>query len=365
LNLDIFKIEKEGGNLPFVEICEKVSGVNNTQWDIKFIRLIIRYITRLFGYKNSGVILIVLEKIVIKFQLHSLKKARYINYLININRFRVNYLEALSTKNLIKSVEIKITWAEYSIRHSMSSKARFTARQFLTLLANYGMYTKNISKINLIKASKISNENFYIYGPNANNKPLIQYSDYTIIYCKPIDNSEFYFRKNMLFLNSIYYRSKVSINPSLKSDLEKKYNQIFVSCRESNLEKPFIRSLFPIGDSLASSMALGRILYNLIRLYGKFNCVIEGFDFYLESETYKPYYPTLTKDSEDRINEQRICKGLADHDAVYNFLYVKHLLQNINLIDSAFFKDIIQLNANQYLEKLNEHRDFSSLNIKN
>ena len=50
-------------------------------------------------------------------------------------------------------------------------------------------------------------------------------------------------------------------------------------------------------------MALGRILYNLIDSYGIINCIIEGYDCYLDSEAYSKNYPSLMKKGNKVIEE--------------------------------------------------------------
>jgi hypothetical protein len=124
------------------------------------------------------------------------------------------------------------------------------------------------------------------------------------------------------------------------------------------LEKPIIRANFPIGDNIASPMALGRLLYNLMMKYGSFTCVIEGFDFYLDKKMYASYYPSL---SMDKNQEQLICSGLAAHDSLYNFLYAKELVKKLDIIDSQDFKALVEMSGKLYLEELSKIRDFKTL----
>ena len=60
--------------------------------------------------------------------------------------------------------------------------------------------------------------------------------------------------------------------------------------------------------------------------------------------------------------ELEYCISLVDHDFMFNFVITKKLLENINLIDSADFKKIIQLKSREYADRLFQARDFSTLN---
>ena len=105
-------------------------------------------------------------------------------------------------------------------------------------------------------------------------------------------------------------------------------------------------------------MALGRLLYNLVLQYGTFNCVIEGFDFYLDKKMYASYYPSMSIDKEQ---EQLICSGLAAHDPLYNFLYSKELTEILDIADSDSFKSLIEMSSKSYLEELSKIRNFNTL----
>ena len=113
-----------------------------------------------------------------------------------------------------------------------------------------------------------------------------------------------------------------------------------------------------MSENLASPMALGRLLYNLVMEYGVFSCVIEGFDCYLDKGMYASYYPTLSK---DKRQEQLICSGLAGHDALYNFLYIKEVAGMLDITDSVDFKKIIGMSGRLYLDKLSQIRKFETL----
>jgi hypothetical protein len=343
---------------PFKEVSEIVVGIDNKKPVIKFIRLFIRYLTRITGYifaaKVLGLILFSLKSRV------NSRNMKYNLYLLEINKLRNEYLNCLSKNNLHEAVLKKNQWAEFVSNNSSSQISRWNSRRYLSLLSRYGYYHKKIEGCEIdIKVE--SKKKFYIFGPNASVMPSSKYDEYVLVLCKPIDIEVGLFDEHILFINSHYYNNVVCNDKKLKNELIKKNDKIFVSCREAILSDHFIRSKFPIGDQLASSMALGRILYNLIKTYGKFSCIIEGFDFYLDQNPYKEYYPTLTRDKHSMINEQVICSSLAHHDALYNFLFVKEIVEKLDLVDSSDFCKIINLSGKDYLDKLSKFRKFEVL----
>ena len=267
----------------------------------------------------------------------------------------------MSQGDLVAAVQKKKEWLVYSYSFSKNRIVRNSSRKYLELLDSNEMHhfkkTNNFNE----KQYKPSKDKFYIYGPNSESKPSESYHDFNIVFTKPIDNVPNVFKSNILYLNSVFYKSRVENNPEYLEEITSSYQKLFVSCRNSKLNFPFERSKFPIGSHIASPMALGRILYDLRFRYGNITCVIEGFDFYLEQESYKNYYPSLTKTEDNKINEQIICKGLADHDFLFNFLYVKDLCKDFEIIDSSEFKKKISLSPIQYIETLSTNRDFKTL----
>ena len=344
--------------VPFREICGAVGGIDDKMPIIKSARLFIRFLTRIVGYANSSKVL-GLALLVTRSGSKSRTKS-YIRYILAINKIRIEYLGSLSNNKLHEAVLKKNEWAELALKESMSLVSRRTAKGYLSLLSKHGHHNGEYRECTYA-AAKVSEKKFYIYGPNANAGPSSKYEDYVLVMMKPMDIDVGAYNKAMLFLNSQYYSTAVCKNEKLKSELIAKYQEIYVSCREAVLSEPFIRSKFPMGDQLASPMALGRVLYNLMMRYGKFSCVIEGFDFYLDSAMYGKYYPTLNRDKNNMINEQVICSSLADHDALYNFLYVKEIVEKIDIVDSVDFKSTIELTGERYLNELSRVRTFESL----
>lgn len=343
--------------VPFREISETVTGIDNTSAPIKAARLGVRYLTRAFGYAIAGNLL----RLVPRGLRARVKRPRtkYLLYLIEVNRLRIEYLCALCDNDLPEAVRRKNRWAEVTLRESRSLRARWDAKGYLALLSRHGHYDKEFAAPRRC-ASATSDRVFYIYGPNAGGPPKAEYGEHTLVLTKPLDGDISPFAGSILFVNSMYY-AKMLREDSLRRSIIGSYGTVFVSCREAPVSAPFIRAKFPMGGNIASSMALGRVLYNLLRTYGRFRCVIEGFDLYLDSSAYAAYYPHLARNSDKSISERVICKALADHDALYNFLYVKELVAETEMIDSSEFRAIMSLTGSGYLAALAKVRNFRSL----
>lgn len=339
-------LSKNSYQEPFMEICEQVKSIDNNSFSIRLVRLIIRYTVRIFGYKISIHLLANFQK-----RSSNNDKLSYILYLLNLNRLRLENILSIKEKGFLLSIDSKISWAEYQLTFSKSLRSRLTAKKFLKLLADNDKYNTELNS-RFKNYRKTSSKKFYIFGPNSDRLPNNLYNDFTLVLPKPIEGS-LTFSEKILFLNSIYYNNKVISDPVLEKKLLVNYNQIFVSCKISEINEPFKRSKFPLGDNLCSAMGLGRILYNLLESYGKFTCIIEGFDFYLKENSYKKYYPSLIHE-----NEYQTVKSLYDHDPLFNFLYVKELLESIELIDSFEFKKILSQDTEMYLKNLSSVREY-------
>jgi len=344
-------------NTFFIEIYDTGPGYHNKSILIKFLRVSIRYSARLLGYKKTLFLLELCQS-----SLQYLNKS-YFNYLLGLNISCIKHIISLYSIGIESSVSVKNNWSEYVLAQSKNYKSRVNARMYLSLLSRHGLYKPKFRKFdsvinqNLIKRS--TDKKFYIYGPNAENSPNTKYKDYTLVLSKDIElkNS---FKEKFLFSNSHTFRSSISKDSKLQSLLVNKYDKVMVNCLHSKLPSNFERAKFPIGDNISSPMALGRILYNLIHQYGRFTCVIEGFDFYLDNKMYSSYYPYRAGINSTNI-EQVICDSLRTHDAVYNFLYVKELCSYLDINDSISFNQLIKMSGSKYLMKLDEVRSFDLL----
>lgn len=341
----------------FREICETTAGIDNKSPVIKLARLFIRYLVRTVGYPAAARILGLLLR-AIKGSGTS-RVTGYIRYLMEINKLRIEYIDALANNNLYAATLKKNQWAEVTLKNSMSRMSRFDARGYLSLLSRHGFYNGKCGG-SRTASETVSEKRFYIYGPNASSRPSRKYADYVLVLTKPIDVDIGLFKEKILFLNSVYYYNVVCKNDVLKNEIINRYEQIYVSCRQTVLP-PFIRSKFPMGAEIASAQGLGRVLYNLTRKHGKFSCVIEGFDLYLKPTAFSSYYPTLLRDKHGALSESAICHTLVDHDALYNFLYVKELAGMLDIVDSSDFKRIIEMSGESYLDELSKVRKFTLL----
>ena len=357
------KKETVGNRTKFIEIYERNPEVGNLTLSIKTTRLLIRYFTRLFGFSVSvrcfEYFLTVAKKI------SSSPSRQYITYLIMVNKLNIEYLLSVANNNFTGAINKKNLWAEYTLQHSKDLKSKWTAKNYLSLLQKNNLYVKNISSsdhvVSPLIAKKRSELKFYIYGPNSKNVPSNKYNDHILVFLKPMDFEISNFKGSILFTNGIYYRSVVANNRDIRNHLTNKYPEIIVSCQTSVLTLPFKKARFPISDNIAAPMALGRLLYNLMYTHGNFSCVIEGFDFYLSEAMYGRAYPSLARQADNSINEQLICSGLAAHDALYNFLYVRELVNTLDLEDSESFKKIIKMDGHTYLNELASVRNFKTL----
>ena len=343
---------------PYKEISEEIAGINNKAALIRILRIFIRYLTRIFGFKVSANILSIFSKLKFK---QNRKLYNYLFYIIKLNAVRNRHLHSIKKDNFINSLETKVIWANFQLNNSLSARARWSARNYLNLLSRYDLYRAKIPKINNRFKSSNSDKKYYIYGPTAATPPTEDYNNYSLILTKPLAYDLSSFRSKMLYLNSIYYQNKVLKNFKLQNELFENFQEIYVSCRTSPIEEPFKKAPFPIGDNLCGPMALGRILYHLRSKDGIFDLVIEGFDLYLESDTYKSYYPSLARTNQNQINEYLVVKSLSDHDALFNFLYVKDILDNLNIKGSSDFLEILKMSPMEYLEELSRVRDASLL----
>lgn len=334
----------------FREIYDIQDIHDNLATKTKIYRIIIRYLVRVFGLSISEVLISFIYKI------QPLKKNSYIKYILKINLFRISYLKNLSNLDYKSANIIKKEWADFVSKKSASEEDKSGALHYLAVINK----DENI-KLPL-NESIIEPRKFYIYGPSATNTPNPKYSDYTLIHTKPYPKILESFNKELLFLNSYYFMFAVDNNFKVQKELKARYKKIYVTTMQEHLPEGFNVIDLHKSGYIQSEMALQRILRFLIKEYKVFDCVIEGFNFYLEKDAYKnKNYHKLTRKDNNLINEKEICLSLADHDFLFNFKLTKNLVKRFNLIDSNDFREILSLTDDHYLEKLFISRDFSSL----
>ena len=210
-------------------------------------------------------------------------------YLLYCGILNRQYIRYLRKNNFTFAIYKKIEWAKFILKASRNKYEKFVANHYLTLLSRYGYVETNIYKdkfFDSFKIKKNKRKTFYLYGPNVKNSPNPNYYDHVIVLTKDIDEDIRNYDDSILFMNSIYYRKIIKNNLIKKNILLKKYGKIYVSSILPIQDKEFKHSLMPPNSELGGAMALGRILYNLIDSYGIINCIIEGYDCYLDSEAY-------------------------------------------------------------------------------
>ena len=338
----------------FREIMENGSDLNNRQGVILISRSLIRYITRLFGYSNASIILS--KFVYLLRRLFDLNFDNYSLYIFQINIFRNTCFDLFIKGKVSRYMSQKKKWANFVIENSKDINAIENATDYLELVYRYKLYDSKFLK----NVKNNNKDTFYIYGPNADSIPLSKYKDSVIVLTKPVDEDISIYKESKLFLNS-YYFNKVVLNDKKREDkLREKYDCIYVSCMHAKLNKGFKRLDILKGGNLSSPMALGRVIRRLINEYGRINCVIHGFDFYLSKNAYNSKYPTSVIDKNGVINNQEICTSLIEHDALYNFLYVKKMIEILNIKDSEAFVNIINMTGREYVKKLTDIRNCSS-----
>lgn len=321
---------------------------NNLSLKVKSLRVFIRYLVRVFGIRFSEFILNLLSKLSPK------ESPSYFVYLIYLNFFRIRYLNSLSLNNFKESFRIKKAWAEYVKENSLSDGS----------IANANFYISIISNQNFINGYEAidTKKKFYLYGPGATSDPNEKYSDYTLVHLKPFPKACEGFNDEILFLNSYYFKYVVEKNLSMIDILRERYKNIYVSCMTSNLPHGFERVKINNGGYIASEMALQRLLGFLLNKYGTIDCVIDGFNLFLDKNSYRnKNYHKLVADKDNKVKEEEICFSLAEHDFYFNFLITKKYMKFINLIDSDDFRNIIDLDDEVFLEKFSSARNFSTL----
>ncbi|MDC1443557.1 hypothetical protein N8448_02790 [Gammaproteobacteria bacterium] len=337
----------------FREICDDQTVYDNKRLNFKLLRIFIRYVIRCTGLKNGLKILNLFSKLVSK---RSNKSFNYFEYLLKINIYRVEYLYLLSQSKISDAFSLKKDWANFIINTSISSSSIGNANNYLETIYEKDevLDESDIKKPNLKK--------FYIFGPGSLGDPNPKYKDFILVHLKPYPNLLESFKKEILFLNSYTFTNVVQGNEKIISSLKSRYSTIYVTCMTSILPEGFKRVGLKEPGYLSSQMALQRVLDFLLKEYGGCECVIEGFNFYLNEDAYSSKnYLKLTRKKNNKINEQEICLALAEHDFLYNFVDSKKISKKIIIKDSQEYKDIIALENEDYIDKLLKSRDFSTL----
>tara|TARA_B100000900_G_C20558432_1_gene707795 strand:- start:54 stop:1022 length:969 start_codon:yes stop_codon:yes gene_type:complete len=314
---------------------------------------IIRYGTRFFGFRIAAKLISLLINDSLLF---FLKDKQQIKYFLKINYLNITYRYHLINGNFVKSNTEKLKWAKLIFERSKTDTRKKAAMKFIKIMS----YPSNqeFAYDQVKKSNKNIKRKIYLYGPNSLNRPSKKYKDYTIIFTKPINFDSTDFSGSILFLSSNYFIKHNIDDPNIKKQLEK-YDLIYMSCQKTKLLGNMKRSFNKEDTTLSSLMGLGRILRKFSEDSQIYDCVIEGFDFYLKSNLYQEYYPTNPSQSN---LEKAVAHSIAHHDALYNFVYVKNIIKRFNIIDSINFKKIISLHPLVYMDKLSKSVNLKLLN---
>lgn len=338
-----------------------ISPINQIRLNNRLCRYIVR---KILQYSNHQLLDKYIFKILKKLKNGSNLLHYQFYYLLYCGILNRQYVLFLKKNNFNCANNKKIEWAEFILDTSRNKYEKFVANHYLSLFSNYGYVKPNSYQDRFLNSFKSKKKNleksFYLYGPNVKNPPNLDNIDSTIVLTKDINENIDDYVDSILFMNSIYYQKIIRRDIKKKNELLKKYGKIFVSSMLPIQDKEFEHSLMPPSSELGGAMALGRILYNLIDANGWINCIIEGYDFYLDSEAYSGNYPSLIR-KDNKIVEEGVVQSLSDHDLLYNFLFIKELTKYINLIDSHRFKEIIRMTGDEYMEELKLARDFTKL----
>lgn len=271
--------------------------------------------------------------------------------LIDKNFFYCKYLNFLKKGNLDQILQTKYCWANYIIeRKNLHNKSS------LDLAKNYkNLLERNYSNKLLSIPRKVENIDFYLYGPNSDEIPNSKFFKSTLILTKFPNFSVKEFNKKILFLNSF------TINNTKKEELEEKcsvFDLIYIPrSNEKIIRKMKYMPNFP-QDCLGSPMGLTRILYCLQNKEKSSSLIIEGFDLGIYKKAYsgkiKSFYSKKNFDTDYRFS-------LMYHDFIYNFLFLKVILEDFKIYKSEAFLKIINKDLNQYFQDIYEVRNFKKL----
>lgn len=353
-------------NFKIRELIENIYGVSNTSNFIISIRLILRILLN-FPIKSISMLFFIFLKFFtpIWFLSNKIKNKTlyYSVYLIHLNYFKFLYYYYFSNKNYLRGLYYKNEMVNFVNKFSLSYKDRRNAKIYKYFL---NKYNNNILKddLTITDNSSYSNiskkEKFFILGPNSKLEINAIKSDYKLIMTKHFNLDLSKFKNKAIFINSITY--KKYLQDDKLSELLELYEKIYVNERDRNLGlNKCIRIKNIAQGNLSSLMGLQRILYNLLIEHGPFECVIEGFDLYLEEKMYSDYHTPSNKEKNAKLYERHYCESLLSHDAVYNFLFLKELLLYINIEGNEKVLNILSMSLSEYLKKLNDVRRFEYL----
>jgi len=241
--------------------------------------------------------------------------------------------------------------AEYDelISYHLCRKDSCLSKKYLSLTENNSPF--------LVRNPTKPAQRFVVIGPTVKESELIEIGcleSEVQVFLKPFQFRNYNYSNARLYLSGVYY-DHVKKEGAIKSIAEN-YKEIFVNSTfiESDCDNVTCASK-SIYSYCAGPMALQRVLSDILYNYGKgVEIRIYGFNLYLGREIYSNGYPSLGRNRRGKLKENLYLKGLIMHDAKYNFILLKRIISEFNVIDSEDFIKYVDLSVDCYLKLLDK-----------
>ena len=338
------KLNKE--NLLFREIV--LNNIeNHNKLNLTFYRAIIRYSIRFLSYKYSKFIIRLFF-----FMTNDIKN----KFLININLQYLDSINEAQLSNWVKYIEIKNKIVSNILNFCDNIKEKKAALFYSSLLKNDNQLFTNLFTEKDNRETKI-----LIYGPNSQTIPIND-CDYNILVLTKVPKFKINdFPEVFLFINN--HTAKFL----KKKDLDLIDSNLTIYTDDTPLNWGTIKTIqcnLTPRSNLFSPMALQRILFQLLINYNNSYVNIVGFDLYTKKNGYSGNILTALPLADKVLTEKIICKSLLDHDPVFNYLYLKIVLQHFKIMDkSKDLKNLLDMGLYDYLKLLSFARKFKLVTI--
>jgi hypothetical protein len=233
----------------------------------------------------------------------------------------------------------KRMWIDYIDKNPFNLDDKKVAHYYKSLLD-----FNNLNQISFTdKSDNSARGNYFLYGPNCDIDPPKNLVNCSLILTKfPLFKLES-LNPPMLFLNS---HTSNQFDDGQLMDLSKQYRLIL----KNNRNIDGINKIVTNPESeLASSMGLNRILRHLLLTKkNRFSIEIVGFDLYSKESSYSNKILSAISKLDDKKKNFKILTSLWKHDLIFNFLELKDLCSQIEIINSDDFKKVMSLSLLQY-----------------
>jgi hypothetical protein len=314
---------------PFREIIPSITP--ESKFKEILVRSLIRYSVRFFGFYSSYFFL---SKILGTFAQDTYSKA-----VLNINLFSIKSYIKMLEGDLEGYLNCKRMWIDYIDKNPFNLDDKKVAHYYKSLLD-----FNNLNQISFTdKSDNSARGNYFLYGPNCDIDPPKNLVNCSLILTKfPLFKLES-LNPPMLFLNS---HTSNQFDDGQLMDLSKQYRLIL----KNNRNIDGINKIVTNPESeLASSMGLNRILRHLLLTKkNRFSIEIVGFDLYSKESSYSNKILSAISKLDDKKKNFKILTSLWKHDLIFNFLELKDLCSQIEIINSDDFKKVMSLSLLQY-----------------